>query len=1844
MDRIIYGLKRVLLCGVFTVGALAAAPLIADTTNPGWINKTAELISPDDAKAILTKQKTAALVLAQSAAASVTAAASSDYQQLAAALENDPLRIYQFVRNNFEYVPYYGALKGAYLTLLERSGNDFDQAALLVKLLRAAGYTAHYQYGTMDIPLSAANGMGLATWLGAQAESVIIKKILSGGGIPAVKNTRSFTMDRVWVVVDITGTRYALDPAFKPSTQRSRIDLPAVMGYSQTALLAAAGGVKGTDSISHLNQDALESYLDNLTHTLATHLKQNHFNAQVSDIVGGKNIVPDHSNRLPVALPFAGTPTEPQWAEIPPRYVHTIRIAHGDINITQDIPNIAGKKLSITYTDTTPVAPPPPDATDFGTVGIGRVGAQYAFGPATNMRSTTVWMTATLSGSNAFSFASGGGEHQVAAKASISPKVEFSGVNQTAGRKHATLTIVTKKSDGTTIGKSVNVLTGAVQVIPLARIHLDDQLLVAETRAIGNTDTLELTVDHPYAADSGTFADERVIFNLNRFTGHYVLASGFGGDRHSQLLTERQRLLNEMTRQGLANDTREVLTETLNVIGQTWMQQTQLNTELIGAVSEHRMLWHHRFGMVSQEAGYYVDMRAQWISLLPESFSALKGGFKADSFVASAMEHSVLEQLQGIDNPAISTIKIFALNNRNGDKFFLAKKMSADKTNFAAIRPQLRGYTPEELTGFKNAVTANHTLILPQNGQVALNDWKGKGYVKYQVNNSSLGMLIGGGLHGGFSSRPAVVNTPKVQAESIAKNTPPATIQRQTAGDPVDLNSGAFFTQMTDIRIAGSGARGLSFTRFYNSHQANQDTAGLGKGWTHNQNIYLTKHSDVEAGLGMRTPLDAAALIVSAIVTRDLMEPNQPALQAWIVSALVANWATNQLLDNAISVHIGDQVLTFLQQPDGRYNPPPGVTTQLVKLSDGTFELRERFGTVITFNSANKIASFTDIDGNKLTYTYTGNKLTEVKDTYNRPLTLHYTNDQLTSVNDQNGRTISYTQAGDDLTEVIGLENANWTYSYDTQHQLKTVINPVGITLVDNTYDATGKVILQKAPRVSGTVSYHLYYTGLSSAEEDPLGHRTTYHYNLTGRTVAIEDAAGHRTTAAYDGQGQTTQQSDARGHRTTHRYDRFNNRIKTTNALTQATDFTYDSQHRLTQMTDALNHTTEIDYDTHHHPIATRDGEGNQATTTYRANGQVATQTDPRLTQTTYSYDSNGYPKTTKTHTQPAVTTVYDAIGRMTHLSDQAGTQTRFTHDDRGRITERIDPLNRKTLTTYDPLGRITRQTDRNGQSVTTGYTASGKLDTLNYPNHSVRFNYDSRDNLTTMTDPTGITHNTFDALNRLTGTTDPNGFQVQYSYDATGNLTQLTYPGNKSVRYSYDALNRINGITLDWLNLSATPSYDAAGRVTGIRHFNGTGTTYSYDKANRLTGLTHKTNNQTLLSYAYTLNASGNRIKSTTTHAPTLPNGLITHTRQQTYNSLKNRLEQSVVNGTITPYRYDNEGQIQSKGNTNYRFDSAHRLTSWANNNYQYDGMGNRLIATRDGITTKYIYDASGNLLAEANAANEIERYYIHGLGLMAMVDAKTNKLYVYHFDGTGHTVAMTDETQTLINQYGYTPFGKLRGKIENIPQPFTYVGQYGVMTEADNLYYMRARYYDAQVGRFISEDPIGFAGGLNLYAYVGGNPVNVVDPSGLCPWCVGAVIGGTANALSTYFGGGSAEEVATAFGVGALTGAVFVATGGAAGGSLGAWMATGAATGAITGGGTAIANGHLSEAGTAAISGALIGAVTGGIGQRLAVANALQNVRSGLGAASSVRRGDLTGNIGGAASSVGLNLIGK
>lgn len=301
--------------------------------------------------------------------------------------------------------------------------------------------------------------------------------------------------------------------------------------------------------------------------------------------------------------------------------------------------------------------------------------------------------------------------------------------------------------------------------------------------------------------------------------------------------------------------------------------------------------------------------------------------------------------------------------------------------------------------------------------------------------------------------------------------------------------------------------------------------------------------------------------------------------------------------------------------------------------------------------------------------------------------------------------------------------------------------------------------------------------------------------------------------------------------------------------------------------------------------------------------------------------------------------------------------------------------------------------------------------------------------------------------------------------------------------------------------------------------------------DNFNRLASLENKKSDLSVIAtYQFTLDGNGNRTQGVQNEplAPTIPVGSTAYT----YNTQKNRL---LTAGAVS-FSYDNEGQLSSGYGSSYTFDYEHRLIG-IGSSYQflYDGNGNRLQAVRSGVVTRYIYNAGGNLLAEADSLNNITRYYIYGLGLLAIV-TPSDQVYCYHFNAIGSTIAMTDQTQAMVNKYAYDPFGNIVNQVEAVSQPFRFVGQFGVMTEPNGFYYMRARYYDPDVGRFISEDPAGFEGGdVNLITYVQNNPVNLVDPLGLDwayfqasgqLWYVNKLLGISLQAGTGYSGRGQGQ----------------------------------------------------------------------------------------------------------------------
>ncbi len=311
---------------------------------------SAPAVSHDAAMAILnsankTVSNTGAVKFTPMSATDST----TEITELARALQNDPKLIYDYVHNNIDYVPYYGSLKGATLTYLDGSGNDFDQASLMIALLRASGYTARYIYGTMTIP-----GSQMANWLGVDQTWQAVSNVIASGGIPlTIYDDATTVMDRVWVKATINGTDYLFDPAFKTYNYTGKIDIGTAMGYNQTDFMSAAasGATIGSDSVKNMNEANIRSKLSAYATNLVNMIKSQYPNKEVSDIVSGRSILQATTTQYITSLPFSPTVSY-TWDDIPATFITTLNIQHVGINYTFNTPDLSGKRLTLTYAGT----------------------------------------------------------------------------------------------------------------------------------------------------------------------------------------------------------------------------------------------------------------------------------------------------------------------------------------------------------------------------------------------------------------------------------------------------------------------------------------------------------------------------------------------------------------------------------------------------------------------------------------------------------------------------------------------------------------------------------------------------------------------------------------------------------------------------------------------------------------------------------------------------------------------------------------------------------------------------------------------------------------------------------------------------------------------------------------------------------------------------------------------------------------------------------------------------------------------------------------------------------------------------------------------------------------------------------------------------------------------------------------------------------------------------------------------------------------------------------------------------------------------------------------------------
>jgi RHS repeat-associated protein len=394
----------------------------------------------------------------------------------------------------------------------------------------------------------------------------------------------------------------------------------------------------------------------------------------------------------------------------------------------------------------------------------------------------------------------------------------------------------------------------------------------------------------------------------------------------------------------------------------------------------------------------------------------------------------------------------------------------------------------------------------------------------------------------------------------------------------------------------------------------------------------------------------------------------------------------------------------------------------------------------------------------------------------------------------------------------------------------------------------------------------------------------------------------------------------------------------------------------------------------------------------------------------------------------------------------------------------------------------------------------------------------------------PAHSTSYTYDAADRKwTETND--GRTVTYSYDASGNRSTTTWPDSYYVSYTYDALDRMQFVRENSLSTNelAYYTYDALSRRISLCMGAGTASCastawtnnvgYGYEPLDgQLNTLTHQLN-ATTVSFGFMRNHSYQMTTLSASDGFYLP----TPASAASVSYVPNALDEyaSVGGQTLT---YDLNGNLltwfPSTGQHTYTYDSENRLSSAAVAGsatpsifYDYDALGRRISKTTGGtgvgvggVTTGYLLDGDEEI-AEYNVSAgvwSLARRYVTGPAVDDRIahaegsaTANPTKTY-YHADHQGSVIDMTDNAGNVVQRIAYDEYGNLpAGSNGNTGEQFQYAGRrYDPET---GLYYYRARYYAPQLGRFLQVDPVGYRDALNLYAYVGNDPLDKTDPTG-------------------------------------------------------------------------------------------------------------------------------------------------
>ena len=1544
---------------------------------------------------------------------------SNDIKELARALKYDPAIMYKFVHDYIDYELTWGDQKGSHMTWMDRSGNAFDQASLMIDLLKEAqdhgASVSNVNYVVGEIGITSSQ---LYQWLGITCDSDTVRKeALARAGLYGNLVSGQWRLIHVWVKATVDSVNYEFDPSYKLHSRSvgmysSNNYLASGMGYNRTVFQTNA--TSGMDSefgwIEGINRPNIESDLGGFVSNFKDEVADEAVLGEITlkDVIGGKTITPvDEESTLPAGMPYTIYTRDDIFAKsnVPHIYRTTLRVQYNGVDQTFNASDIYGRALTLSFDGSNPVL-----RLDGALVDTGNActpGNEYDLDLTVDHadESNSLGQSSTLR-------VRAGGFYTILNGWGIT------GTHILASHRQALNTLI----DSGSAMDSAPVLGHAYNLVGLSWLAQTSRMKAIASQIKSNSLPHHVFSHHvvgvvgEYVTPYLAIADDTFTLANQNSDDNKIKALFFAIADYASMYQEKiiQQLQQDT---GISNVSLLAMGNDRSTYGKTFSDYnsnleamlsgySQAEKDMISAYdAAGYTVTYPQYGDLTSGSWSGMGLDARKVSTTElNAVHLITGGQSASGTGGSAMDvddvvelsdAGVYKQQDGVENASSTDLAIgtgslpfgltFSRSYSSANRFKdgplgkgwthnldISIKVLSD--SFRALEsgsvydviPQIVGLYVSYDSYYMSSTWVNMTMISKVTAA-----WLGDSLTdnKVLVKQGSGGFSFARGPDGDYN--PPVGTNIMLTTEADGSYR-----LRDTSGKFYEFDTNGRMEQWSDAhgnevdwtytgdkltsvvtKIGGIPARSMAFTQPGDLITSVVDSAGRSISYGYDAKGQLIRHTNPD---GIDVTYAYASGLVGCLAK--VYSPDNPTVA--VNTTVYDSLGRVKQKTNAVG-STWDYYLAY-------YRAETVLPAQLDPNDNMT-----RYSTHAWFDKYGQVLSAKDVMGRETTYSYDG---------IFRP------------------------------TQVVGSSGMSTQYQYNEDHQVTNVISSA---VSGSGFDPL-EVVFGYDTYQNGQGRYFMK----SNYTQDPAANATTYEYDFDNISLYGTEVGNLRKitypevtlptgpvtpveTFTYYPTGQIETKTEKDGTVTKFYYDTAAN-----GAVLKKTIADYGR----------LNITSEYTHDTAGRVITSKDPLGNITQAEYHASGLVKKVIPPDTSQyMTYEYFPSGLVQYVKHHSSSGVvylqdktyTTIgqladvtgpypanatsaqkeinytqyqYDALGRIWKVTDAEGhiTETRYTPDgktwkviapngqaqktytynDNGQVSEVRDAKGNATQYTYNGFMGLARTTFEDGTYTEPGYNWLRQAETLRTrAGQTLEVEYDEWQRVKRKITPENTITYTYDIMGRITEVTDNHGTTVN-TYDTAGRITQITDPKSRTVGYQYNAASQRTRLTYPD-STYVTYQYDPLGRTTHIKNASGTSLAqYAYDALSRYQTVTYA--NGATAQYAYD---SASRLLSLTNTTNTQ------HEYEYTYDKVGNRLSMAVNDSQTHAYTYDNLYRV-----TNANYPPAY---SFGDTQFQYDDVGNRhaVIATStesysvnslnqytqvDG--NDFAYDDNGNLTVDS------------------------------------------------------------------------------------------------------------------------------------------------------------------------------------------------------------------------------------------------------------------------------------